>query len=305
MDVIVANDTVQNFLFHNQRDGTFRERAMDSGIAFDTNGGARGAMGVACGRVRNNDERCIVIGNFANEMSAFYVSKNEKMQFLDEANSCGLGPITREYLTFGVLFIDFDLDGRQDHVCANGHLEEDINRVQESQHYEQPAQLFWNGGTEYGIEFIPMTAANCGEDLLQPMVGRGAASADIDGDGDVDLVLTASGREPRLLRNDQHLGRHWLRVKLSGTKCHHQAIGSWVEVHAGGGIQYQQVMPTCSYLSQVELPLTFGLGQNVEVDKVVVRWVDGSVQEVLKPAIDQLLHIEQDSSAVDVATAAE
>jgi len=297
MEILVANDTVQNFLFHNQRNGTFLERAMDCNVAFDADGKARGAMGNFYGYVRNNDDRCIVIGNFANEPSALYVCKDNSMQFLDEAVPSGLGPTTRPYLTFGVLLLDIDLDGRLDHCAANGHLEEDIQRVQESQRYEQPPQLFWNGGTKYATEFIAMPIGNVGGDLLKPMVGRGATMADIDGDGDLDLLLTASGGEPRLLRNDQKLGHHWLRVKLTGTKCNRDAIGSWVEIHRGKEILRRQVMPTASYLSQVELPVTFGLGNNTTIDKFVVHWADGSEQELPAPQVDQLLHIEQPADA--------
>jgi len=305
MDILVANDTVQNFLFHNQGNGTFKERAMDCNIAFDSDGKARGAMGIVMGYVRNSDERCIVIGNFALEPTALYVSKDRKMQFVDEATPSGLGPITRPFLKFGVLLLDIDLDGRLDYCAANGHLEEDIHKVQESQHYEQPPQIFWNGGTNYGTEFCPMPIGNVGEDFLNPMVGRGATMADIDGDGDLDVLLTASGREPRLLRNDQKLGHHWLRVKLTGTKCNRDAIGSWVELHVASSVMRRQVMPTSSYLSQLELPVTFGLGASDAIEKLVVHWADGSVQEVAAPKVDQLLKIEQSPDAAPPEVAAQ
>jgi hypothetical protein len=125
------------------------------------------------------------------------------------------------------------------------------------------------------------------------MVGRGATYADIDGDGDLDVLLTASGQSPRLLRNDQQLGHHWLRVHLVGTKCNRDAIGSWIELHTAEGVQRRQVMPTRSYLSQVELPVTFGLGKAERAQSLVVRWADGSVQEIKEPSLDQLLTIEQ------------
>jgi hypothetical protein len=304
MDILVANDTVQNFLFHNQGNRTFKERAMDCNIAFDSDGRARGAMGIVMGWVRNNDERCIVIGNFALEPSALYVSKDNQMQFVDEAVPSGLGPTTRPFLKFGVLLLDIDLDGRLDYCAANGHLEEEIHRVLESQHYEQPPQIFWNGGTKYATEFIQMPIGNVGEDFLSPMVGRGATMADIDKDGDLDVLLTASGREPRLLRNDQKLGNHWLRVKLTGTKCNRDAIGSWIELHVGKHVMRRQIMPTASYLSQLELPVTFGLGTRVKIDKLVVHWADGSVQEVTPPDVDQSLHIDQSSDAAPASEVA-
>jgi len=169
VDIVVANDTVQNLLFHNTGKGTFEEIGAPSGVAFDMNGAARGAMGIDTAHFRNNESIGIAIGNFSNEMTALYVATGSQMQFVDEAVSTGLGPYSRLALTFGVIYFDSDLDGRLDLFCSNGHLEEDINRVQSSQHYEQPQQLFWNCGSEQFTEFLPMTEEKCGEDLLRPM----------------------------------------------------------------------------------------------------------------------------------------
>ena len=196
-DMLVANDTVQNFLFHNQQDGTFKEVGANAGVAFDAAGNARGAMGSDSARFRNNDSIGIAIGNFANEMSALYVAYRNKLQFVDEAVATGLGPNSRSELTFGLFFFDYDLDGRLDLFAANGHLEEDINRVQPSQHYEQAPQLFWNCGPQQRTEFVPVLASQCGDDFVRPAVGRGAAYADIDNDGDLDILLIACGKPPQ------------------------------------------------------------------------------------------------------------
>ncbi|NUQ61059.1 MAG: CRTAC1 family protein [Pirellulales bacterium] len=293
LDVVVANDTVQNFLFHNRRDGTFEEIGSPSGLAFDMDGNARGAMGIDAACFRNNDALGVAIGNFANEMTALYVAYGSGMQFTDEAVATGLGPNTRLVLTFGVCFVDYDLDGRPDLFAANGHLEDEINRVQPSQSYEQAPQLFWNCGAEQATEFLPVGAADSGEELLEPTVGRGASFADLDGDGDQDLLITAIARPPRLLRNDQQLGHHWLRLKLEGTSSNRDAIGAWVEVHASDRIQRQQVMPTRSYLSQAELPVTFGLGRTARVDKVVIRWPGAPTQELTGLAVDRTHLVRQ------------
>jgi hypothetical protein len=280
MDVVVANDTVQNFVFHNQRNGTFREVGATAGIAFDAAGNARGAMGIDAAHFRNDACLGVAIGNFANEMTALYVAQDEPMQFVDAAIATGLGPETRLELTFGLFFFDYDLDGRLDLMTSNGHLEAEINKVQASQKYEQPPELFWNCGPDTACEFVPVTADQCGEDLLRPMVGRGSACADIDGDGDQDVLLTAVGGRPRLLRNDQALNHNWLRFKLFGHSSNRDAIGAWVEVTVGEERMRRQVMPTRSYLSQSEMPITIGLGKRTRVDQVRIRWPDGQTQDV-------------------------
>jgi enediyne biosynthesis protein E4 len=296
LDIVVANDTVQNLLFHNQQDGTFQELATVAGMAFDNDGNARGAMGIDAGHFRNSAAMGVVIGNFANEMTALYVSENGELQFVDEAVATGLGPQTRLELTFGTLLLDLDLDGRLDIVAANGHLEEDINRVQPSQFYEQPPHLFWNCGPDEPTEFVPVPVEKCGVDLRKRMVGRGASTADIDGDGDLDVLLAASGRSPRLLRNEQKLGHHWLRVRLQGTQSNTMAIGARLELHAGGQVQRARVCPTRSYLSQTELPVTFGLGEAESIDRLVISWPSGIRQEVTAPQIDQLLVVTEPSA---------
>jgi hypothetical protein len=292
-DVVVANDTVQNFLFHNQRDGTFVEIGKQAGLAFDMNGTARGAMGIDVAQFRNNDALGVAIGNFANEMTALYVAYDKQIQFMDEAIATGLGPATRLQLTFGVCYLDYDLDGRLDLLAANGHLEDEINRVQPSQHYEQPPQLFWNCGYEHDTEFVPVDAEHCGDALLAPMVGRGAAYADIDDDGDLDVLIAGLGQAPRLLRNDQQLGRHWVRFRLQGTRCNRDGIGARVRLVVDGQELCRQVAPTRSYLSQVELPVTFGLGNATQFERAVIEWPDGSTQEVAVDGVDRTYQVIQ------------
>jgi hypothetical protein len=293
IDIVVANDTVQNFLLHNQGDGTFREIAAATGVAFDMNGNARGAMGIDVARLREGKALGIAIGNFANEMTALYVSYGKEMQFMDEAIPTGLGPSTRTSLTFGLFYFDYDLDGRLDLLTANGHLEEDINRVQPSQHYEQPPHLFWNAGSQADTEYIRVTEKEAGPDLFKPLVGRGASYADIDADGDLDVLVTATGQSPRLLRNDQQLGHHWLRFKLIGTESNRDAIGAWVEVKLAERTLHQQVMPSRSYLSQAELPVTFGLGPNDKVDSVTVHWPRGGKQNVDITSVDRIFEVTE------------
>jgi len=288
IDLLVANDTVRNFFFHNQGDGTFVEAGELFGLAYGRAGEATGAMGVDAGYYRNDPELGFAVGNFANEMTLLYTSQEQAALYFDEAIVAGIGAPSRLMLSFGMLFFDYDLDGRLDLLQTNGHLENEINTVDPSQSYEQPCQLFWNSGPEQARSFVLVDSASAG-DLARPLVGRGSAYADIDGDGDLDVVLTQVGRRPLVLRNDQDLGHHWLRVTLRDRERRRDAIGARIELVAGGVTQRRQVMPTRGYQSQSELPVTFGLGTAERVDALVVRWPDGTVQRIDEVTIDQLI----------------
>lgn len=287
LDLVLANDTVPNLLFINQHDGTFKEIGASSGIAFDSYGNTRGAMGVDTAYYRDDGKLGIAVGNFANEMTALYVAQNSPTNFSDEAITEGLGPPSRLLLKFGLFFFDYDLDGRLDLLTANGHLEEEISKIQKSQKYRQPAQLFWNAGDRSGGCFVAVPPEKAGADLFQPIVGRGSAFADIDGDGDPDVVLTQVGGPPLILRNDQNLHRHWVRLKLVGTKSNRDAIGAWIRVGVNGRVLLRQVMPTRSYLSQSELPVSIGLGEATRLDALEIRWPRGAVQKIGSVPIDR------------------
>ena len=275
MDLVVANDTVQNFVFTNRHDGTFQEIGAQSGVAFDAYGQTRGAMGIDAARFRPDRALGIAIGNFANEMNALYVAQPSKdtLVFADEAITEGLGPASRLLLKFGLFFFDYDLDGRLDVLTTNGHIDEEIEKVQATVRYRQPAQLFWNGGGNQ--TFISATPDEAGEDLFQPIVGRGSAHADFDRDGDPDVVMTQVGGPPRVLRNDQDLGNHWIRLQMVGPAGNTDAIGAWIHVRTDDGRRIsRQVMPTKSYLSQSELAVTLGLGRST-IAEARIQWPDG------------------------------
>ena len=300
LDLFVANDTVRNFLFRNNGNPSapgFDEVGAPAGVAYDGSGNATGAMGVDVAHFRNEDGLGFGVGNFANEMTSLYLVQGSSWQFADVSIVEGIGGPSRQALSFGLFFFDYDLDGRLDLLQTNGHLEEEINTVQRSQHYRQPAQLFWNSGRSRSC-FAVVPPETLG-DLGRPIVGRGAAYADIDADGDLDVLLTQTGEPPLLLRNDQALGHHWLRCRLIGRTVNRDAIGAWVGLTLpgeDGGVswtQRRQVMPTRSYLCQVELPVTFGLGRADRVEALWVTWPDGSTQMVTDVPIDTTIVIEQ------------
>jgi hypothetical protein len=275
-DIIVANDTVRNFFFHNQPgpDGTrvFKEVAYPIGVAYADSGVPRGGMGIDWGEFAPG-RAAVVIANFANEPLTFLEKDGKRLAFSDSALSVGLAGPTRSALKFGAFFFDYDNDGRLDLFVCNGHIEPEIATIQASQTHAQPAQLYWNSG-DAECYFEPVTPARAGPDLFKPMVGRGCACADLDGDGALDIVMVANGGEARILRNDAPKTNRSVRLDLrgDGKTSNRSAIGAVVTVEAGGQTITRQVSGARGYLSQSELVLTIGIGTATKADKVTVRW---------------------------------
>jgi len=299
IDVVVANDTVRNFLLVNDGSGVFTEDGELYGLAYGRDGAATGAMGADAADFRNDGELGFAIANFANEMTSLYVSQGDPTLWSDEAITAGIGAPSRRVLSFGLFFFDYDLDGRLDLLQVNGHLEDDIEVVEPSQQYRQAPQLFWNAGPDAPATFVPVEPAP-GDGLTMELVGRGSSYADIDGDGDLDVLLLQTGDRPLLLRNDQDTGHRWLRFLLrgDGERVNRDAVGAWVEVEqetvAGPVVQRRRVMPTRSYQSQVEPVVTIGLGEVASVDdltRVDVLWPDGSRQAVDVDGLDRVVEV--------------
>lgn len=297
LDLVVANDTTRNFVYINRTETAdpntvkFEELGTELGLGFDRNGMATGAMGIDFAHFNNDEKLAIAIGNFANEMSSFYVGQGSSVQFNDQSIGVGIGGATRLALTFGVFFFDYDLDGRLDYLQTNGHVENEINRVQASQFYKQPAQLFWNCGSGCDRQFIQVNTPQMGA-LAEPMVGRGAAYADIDRDGRLDVVLTQINGPPLLLRNETQTEHNWVGFELKGRSPNLQAIGASIEIKLGDEVLTRHVMPTRSYLSQVALPVHFGLGTFNAIDAITITWPDGHRQPLGDISINQyhLIH---------------
>lgn len=299
-DIVVANDGVRNFLFLNQQNGRFLEVAEAWNLAYDNAGRARRATGIDVGCFRSDGTLGILCGGVAFQPTRLYSRRPRESLFVENSLATGVGPQTQTPFTFSALFFDADLDGRCDILTTNGHVEPQIASLQDSQPYEQSPQLLWNAGRGAPREFVLIDVTNADSDLRLPIAGRGTAVADIDGDGDLDLLLTANGGPPRLLRNDQSTGHHWIRLSLSAAGKNREAWGARVTLTAGGVSQSRTVCPTRGYLSQSESVLTFGLGESKTIEAVQIVWPDGALTELSALEVDRVHLIHQAEIAVDV-----
>ncbi len=273
-DLFVANDTQPNKLYRNQRNGTFREDAVRSGVAFSTEGRSRAGMGADAGDIDGSGRMSLAVTNFDNEMVGLYRPHGPGL-YEDVATRVGIGAPSRSRLGFGCLFADLDLDGALDLVVANGHIDDVVRATRGNVGQAQPPLLFMN----HGAGLFREAAAAAGPDFARPRVGRGLACGDFDRDGDVDLLMTTNNGSAVLFRADHAAGHRSLRLTLVGTKSNRDAIGARVRVFHGGTSQLRLVKIGSSYQSQSELPQTFGLGRRDRVDRVVIDWPSGRTEE--------------------------
>ncbi len=273
-DLLVANDTQPNKLYRNLQNGTFRDIGMEVGIALSTEGKARAGMGVDSGDFTNSGSPGLAITNFDNEMIGLY-REVKKGVYEDISTQSGVGLPSKNSLGFGCSFFDVNLDGFLDLAVANGHIDDTVRNIRGNVGYAQPPQLFLNDGR--GV--FRDVAAEAGAEFAQSKVGRGVACADFDRDGDVDLLITTNNGPAYLYRNNQSAGNHSIRFKLTGTKSNRDAIGAELRIEAGGMTQSRMVKSGSSYLSQSELPVTFGLGTRDQIDRVTILWPSGRSEE--------------------------
>ena len=286
VDVFEANDTQPNKLYKNNGDGTFIEQGMLAGIAYNEDGKATGAMGVDAGDYDGNGTESLVIGNFSNEMINLY--HNEGGFFIDDAPVANIGTVSLLTLTFGCFFFDFDLDGKLDIFTANGHLENEINLVQSEVTYKQSPHLFRNIGNSKFVD-----VANQSADLMEPIVGRGAAYGDIDNDGDWDLLVTNCNGVPRLFRNENKTAHNWIKIRLIGEKSNRDGIGSRVKITTESGTQERTLRSGSSYCSQSELSIIFGIGNDKKISQIDVNWPSGQVTTLTELALNKSIIIKE------------
>jgi enediyne biosynthesis protein E4 len=278
-DLFVSNDTQPNKLYRNLQNGTFKEEGLAAGVAFGEDGVARGAMGVDVADYDRSGRQHLVVGNFANQMIGLYHNEGNGL-FVDEAPRSPIGKASLLSLTFGLFFFDYDLDGYPDIFAANGHIEEQIGRVQPKVQYEELPLLFHNSGTG---KFQPVPA------FSKAMVARGAAYGDFDHDGDLDILISTNNGPAYLYRNDGGNRNHWLQLRLQGTKSNRDGIGAVVRV----GPQTQTVHSGSSYCSASDLALTFGLGMDGTVPSIEIQWPSGIHQKLTGVKADQRLTIQE------------
>jgi hypothetical protein len=285
-DLFVGNDSGGNFLFRNTG-ARFTEAGFQSGLALDAGGGDPASMGVDLADLDGDGKLSLAIGNFQ-ELPNLLFRRQSGQLFSEVSAATGLVERTRSVLTFGAVFGDFDLDGRQELVFVNGHVQDNIAEIDPGPHYAQRPQLFtWDSGRFREI------SAMAGPPFQQAIVGRGLAVADFDRDGDEDLAVTTSGGAAALWRNESP-HRNWLQVQLKGRPPNRDALGATVTLRGPRGNQARFFLSGRSYLSESERLATFGLGATGGPQAVEVRWPDGARQRVNVPRVNTHLTVEQE-----------
>jgi hypothetical protein len=296
LDLFVANDTEPNKLYRNNRNGTFTDNGVIAGIAFSQAGTARAGMGVDAADYDGSGRQSVVIGNFTNESIALYHNDGSGL-FTDDAPASGIGKMSAQSLTFACFFFDYNLDGLLDIFAANGHVSDDISVVQPTVKYAQPPHLFHNKGRK---KFEEVTS-KLGRAINRAIVGRGAAYGDYDNDGDLDLLLTTNNGAARLLRNENANQNDLLRVRTVGAKANRDGIGAKVVVKTSKGRSlFGMVRTGSSYVSQAELPLTFGLGKPEEGTTLTleIAWPGGQKDRIADIKPNQSIVVQEGKGVI-------
>ena len=287
-DLFVANDGIEAYLYRNQHDGTFTEVGTTAGIAYNSSGGTMAAMCISLGDYDNDGNLDLYISDF--QLSSDHLwHNNGKGSFDEVSDQAGITLPTRNVLSFGGGFFDYDNDGWLDLFIANGHVYEEVEQVSPEVRYKQINTLFHNQGNGRFIE----TTKQAGNGFTVPYAGRGAAFADFDNDGNMDVVVANNGDPPLLLHNNGGTGNHFVNFRLVGFKSNRDAMGARVRIHAAGMWQMREIAGGGSYLSQSDLRAHFGLGKSEWVDDVEVWWPSGQRQSFHHVAADKFYVIEE------------
>jgi hypothetical protein len=295
-DIFIANDHMPNFLFHNNRDGTFREVGYAAGVAVSSDGQFEAGMGTDAADTTGTGRMDLVVAHLDMQLARLYQNLGDHT-FDDATMRSKIGYATYHMSEFGLRFMDYDNDGARDLFMANGHVLDNIERYHADTRYAEPKLMFRNNGR--GI--FENVSDQLGPDFLLPRVSRGAAIADFDNDGDLDILVNNNGQAPQLLRNDGGNANHWLEILLIGTKSNRDGVGARVKLSAGDLVLCDQRKGGMSYQSAQDPRLHFGLGQRSTVDSVEVLWPSGSVTKLASIKGDQIIAVKEGVGIVDRA----
>jgi hypothetical protein len=287
VDIVVANDSMLEFLYHNKGDGTFEEVGLISQIAVDGNGRTFAGMGVDFADYNNDGLPGIVITDLSNQMYALYKNSGDGSFSYDSFTS-GLGRMTLLHSGWGIRFFDFDNDGWKDLLIAQGHDLDTVELNYPNLHYRETMLLARNTGKG----FVDISA-DSGDVFHQPFVGRGLAIGDIDNDGRIDAVVTSNDGPIHILHNETATQNHWLTLNLVGHKSNRDAIGAEVKLVTSKGTQYVTVSTASSYLSASDKRVHFGLGSEAIAQSIEIRWPSGILQKLEQVHGDQILQVDE------------
>jgi hypothetical protein len=287
-DIFALSDVDRNYLFVNDGRGHFEERALVAGFAYNTFGDSLGSMGVDCGDFDNDGFLDFLQTSYQGELPVLFRNLGNGC-LEDVTRTTGVGEGSMPYVNWGVGFVDFDNDGDRDVYIANGHLQDEVDKYDDSTAYEVRNVLMMNNGNG---KFTNVSDA-AGDGMLPKLSSRGAAFDDLDNDGNVDVVVLNSRRESTVIRNVSRTGNHWIQIQLRGVTTNRDGVGTHVYVTAGGQTQLAEVHSGRSYQSHFGTRLHFGLGQRDRVDRIEVRWLGGGTDVLENVGADQLVTITQ------------
>jgi enediyne biosynthesis protein E4 len=288
-DLYVANDSTPNFLYINQKDGTFKEAAFPMGVAVSEDGAEQGSMGVAVGDYDNSGRFSLWVTNFSEEYNALY--RNGGDHFTDASFRSKTAAASLPYVGWGNAFLDYDNDGLLDMIAVNGHVYPQLDkaRLRASAGYRQRKLLYHNRGDGTFEE----VASRYGRAFTDERVSRGLAVGDLDDDGRLDIVVNDLDGSPQILRNEMADAGNWLIVRLGGRGMNTGAVGAIATARVGSSAQRRLVQSGSSYLSQEDKRLHFGLGKAAQVDSLEVTWPDGTSTKVANVKANQILELQQ------------